>query len=91
MQRASFQALLQCRPQPLTKINTRLLASISSVYDARTGTTVGPFEVFDRKVKRMQKDAAAMREGGNRSRTVDYVREEVADRMMDRLMVSRLS
>jgi NADH dehydrogenase [ubiquinone] 1 alpha subcomplex assembly factor 5 len=52
---------------------------------------VGPFEVFDRKVKRMQKDAAAMREGGNRSRTVDYVREEVADRMMDRLMVSRLS
>ncbi len=29
-----------------------------------------------------------MRDGGERSRTVDYVRDEVADRMIERLMVS---
>ena len=49
--------------------------------------TVGPYEVFDRKVKRMQRERAALREGGARSRTVDYVREEVADRMMERFLV----
>lgn len=50
--------------------------------------SVGPFEVFDRKVKRMQKDRSALRDNGDRSRTVDYVREEVADRLVERFMVS---
>jgi len=34
----------------------------------------------------VQKDRAALREGGKRSRTVDYVREEVAERMMERFL-----
>ncbi|KAF8514848.1 S-adenosyl-L-methionine-dependent methyltransferase [Hysterangium stoloniferum] len=48
--------------------------------------TVGPFEVFDRNAKRLQKDRAASRDGGERSRTVDYVRNEVAERMLDRFL-----
>lgn len=50
--------------------------------------SVGPFQVFDRSVKAMQKDRSATCEDGKRSRTVDYVREEVADRMIERLLVS---
>lgn len=49
---------------------------------------VGAYQVFDRNVKRIQKDRAALRDGGARSRTVDYVRDEVADRMMERFLVS---
>jgi hypothetical protein len=71
---------------PLVKLSTRSLAAVSSTFDARAGT-VGPFQVFDRNTKRLQKDRAASRDGGARSRTVDYVRDEVADRMMDRLLV----
>lgn len=71
---------------PLVKVSTRSLASVSSTFDARSGT-VGPFQVFDRNAKRVQKDRAASRDGGARSRTVDYVRDEVADRMMERLLV----
>jgi len=37
-------------------------------------------------VKRSQKDRAVTRDGGNRSRTVDYVRNEVADRMIERFL-----
>ncbi|EMD40369.1 hypothetical protein CERSUDRAFT_110965 [Gelatoporia subvermispora B] len=48
--------------------------------------SVGPFQVFDRNAKRLQKDRAAARDGGKRSRTVDYVRDEVADRMIERLL-----
>ncbi len=45
-----------------------------------------PFKVFDRQVKRSQKDRAVARDGGNRSRTVDYVRNEVAERMIERFL-----
>jgi len=46
-----------------------------------------PYMVFDRNAKRKQKDRAALKESGNCSRLVDYVRDEVADRMMERLLV----
>lgn len=46
-----------------------------------------PYRVFDRNVKRLQRDSAARRESGERSRVVDYVRDEVANRMMERFMV----
>lgn len=49
--------------------------------------TVGPFQVFDRAAKQLQKDRAVDRDAGVASRTVDYVRDEVADRMMERLLV----
>ncbi|TFK46889.1 S-adenosyl-L-methionine-dependent methyltransferase [Heliocybe sulcata] len=48
--------------------------------------TVGPYQVFDRYAKRLQKDRSATREGGERSRTTDYVRNEVAERMIERLL-----
>lgn len=50
--------------------------------------TRSPFQVFDRHAKRLQKDRAAARDGGDRSRTVDYVRDDVANRMIERFMVS---
>jgi hypothetical protein len=81
------------------------LAAISSASLSANPHTLGPFQqlsrharskadalprgispIFDRNAKRIQKDRAALREG---SRTVDYVREEVADRMMERFMVHR--
>ncbi|KAI7827910.1 S-adenosyl-L-methionine-dependent methyltransferase [Kickxella alabastrina] len=43
-----------------------------------------PFEVFDRNAKRMQKDRAAAR--GADSREVDYLKDEVASRVADRLL-----
>ncbi|KAI0686487.1 S-adenosyl-L-methionine-dependent methyltransferase [Cytidiella melzeri] len=60
-------------------------ASLSSSLPPNPNT-VGPFQVFDRNVKRIQKNGSAVKEGGDASRTVDYVREEVADRMMERLL-----
>ncbi|KAJ1937312.1 hypothetical protein FBU59_004789, partial [Linderina macrospora] len=43
-----------------------------------------PFEVFDRNAKRMQRDRAATRHLD--SREVDYLRDEVAARVADRLL-----
>ncbi|KAJ7228220.1 S-adenosyl-L-methionine-dependent methyltransferase, partial [Mycena pura] len=60
-----------------------LRAAISSASPSANPHTLGPFQVFDRNVKRIQKDRAALQEA---SRTVDYVRDEVADRMMERFM-----
>ncbi|KAF9226760.1 S-adenosyl-L-methionine-dependent methyltransferase [Gyrodon lividus] len=48
--------------------------------------TASAYQVFDRTVKRKQKDRAVSRNGGEQSRIVDYVRDEVADRMMERLL-----
>jgi len=48
--------------------------------------TLGPFQVFDRRAKELQKDRAAFKDGGTQSRTVDYVRDEVADHMLERLL-----
>ncbi|KAJ7724887.1 S-adenosyl-L-methionine-dependent methyltransferase [Mycena metata] len=58
-------------------------AAISSASPSANPHTLGPFQVFDRNAKRIQKDRAALKEG---SRTVDYVREEVADRLMERFL-----
>ena len=49
--------------------------------------SVGSYQVFDRNFKRIQKDRAAFIESGKRSRTVDYVRDEVAERMLERFLV----
>ncbi|RDB20096.1 Arginine-hydroxylase NDUFAF5, mitochondrial [Hypsizygus marmoreus] len=65
---------------------TRAFAAISSSTPSQIGSAVGPYQVFDRHAKRLQKDAAAARDGGARSATVDYVRDEVADRMMERFL-----
>lgn len=46
-----------------------------------------PFRVFDRYVKVLQRDRAAAKEGGESSRRVDYVRDEIADRLLERFQV----
>jgi len=50
----------------------------------------GVYQVFDRAAKRKQRDRAVSKDAGVSSKTVDYVRDEVADRMMERLLVSDL-
>ncbi|KAG8822216.1 hypothetical protein FRC17_009618 [Serendipita sp. 399] len=45
-----------------------------------------PFLVFDRHVKRLQRDGAAAKNDGANHRTVDYLRNEVAERMIERLL-----
>ncbi|KAF5321083.1 hypothetical protein D9619_000557 [Psilocybe cf. subviscida] len=70
---------------PLVSRHARPLATNASNAPPPSFTTVGPYEVFDRSVKRLQRDRAARRDG-ERSRVVDYVRDEVADRMMERFM-----
>jgi hypothetical protein len=65
----------------------RGFAAISLPPSLSRPPAIGPFQVFDRGAKQIQKDRAATRDGGQRSRTVDYVRDEIADRMMERLFV----
>jgi len=65
----------------------RAFAAVSSSSPPPNIGTVGPYRVFDRKAKRLQKNRAAARDGGARSTTVDYIRDEVADRMMERFLV----
>lgn len=72
------------RSARLTSQWSRHLASVSSSIDPNS---VGPFQVFDRNVKVLQKDRGATAQNGKKSRTVDYVRNEVAERMIERLMV----
>ncbi|KAI6163234.1 S-adenosyl-L-methionine-dependent methyltransferase [Pisolithus thermaeus] len=61
----------------------RRFASQSSSFET---SRVGVYKVFDRNAKRLQKDFAARRDGGARSRTVDYIRDEVSERLMERFL-----
>ena len=65
----------------------RTLAAVSPSTSPPNPSTPGPFQIFDRVAKSLQKDRAAERKAGEASRTVDYVRNEIADRMMERLLV----
>lgn len=67
--------------------STRRYASHSTSSPPSSFNTVGPYQVFDRNVKRMQRNRAARQNGGEQSRLVDYVRDEVAERMMERFLV----
>ncbi|OSX59519.1 hypothetical protein POSPLADRAFT_1184289 [Postia placenta MAD-698-R-SB12] len=81
-----FTALLASRrATPCIHRQTRLYAAVSASSPINPHT-VGPYRIFDRHAKRRQKDRSALREAGVRSRTVDYVRDEVADRMIERLL-----
>lgn len=51
-------------------------------------SSASPFQVFDRNLKRSQRDRAAANK--ERSRLTDYVKDDVAQSMVDRLLV-RLS
>jgi NADH dehydrogenase [ubiquinone] 1 alpha subcomplex assembly factor 5 len=71
----------RCSPQN----HARSYAAISA--SSPSTNTVGPYQVFDRRAKMIQRDRAALRDHGKRSRTVDYVRDEVAERMLERFLV----
>ncbi|KAG8825045.1 hypothetical protein FRC17_008878 [Serendipita sp. 399] len=64
------------RPGPLK----RFLATFS---DSQFNQS---FLVFDRHVKRLQRDRAAAKNDGANHRIVDYLRNEVAERMIERLL-----
>jgi NADH dehydrogenase [ubiquinone] 1 alpha subcomplex assembly factor 5 len=66
---------------------TRAFAAIASGSSPLNLNSSSPYQIFDRHAKVLQKDRAATRDGGARSKTVDYVREEVAERMMERFLV----
>lgn len=76
-----FTTMLPRTVARTVKIPRRTLATFSSTQ------THQPFEVFDRKLKCLQKDSAAVRNDGENSRVVDYLRDEVANRMIERLLV----
>ncbi|KAJ2752714.1 hypothetical protein H4S06_003877 [Coemansia sp. BCRC 34490] len=83
-----------------TRIGTTACSSGYRAYSSGSGTGGGgtgresakefiekapaPFQVFDRNAKRMQRDRAASRVQD--SREVDYLRDEVAARVADRLL-----
>lgn len=78
--------LTLARRRLTSTVRSQSYASVSSSSPINPNS-VGPFQVFDRNVKHTQKDRAAARDGGARSRTVDYVRDEIADRMVERFQV----
>lgn len=53
---------------------------------ASASSPASPFIIFDRNVKKLQRDRAASDK--ERSRLTDYVKDEVAGNMVDRLLVS---
>lgn len=69
------------------RVAHRRLARAFASETSFAAPTASAYRVFDRTAKRTQKDRAASRDGGERSRTVDYVRDEVADRLTERLLV----
>jgi hypothetical protein len=71
---------LSARTRPLVR---RLATTTDDILAGQSQV----YKVFDRNAKRMQKDRAAAREGGERSRKVDYLFDEVANRLAERLTV----
>lgn len=49
-----------------------------------------PYRVFDRYAKYLQRERAVRKNAGESSRRVDYIRDEVADRMLERFEVRYL-
>ena len=64
------------------RFNSRSLASVADT------TAPAPYQIFDRYAKVLQKDRSAAANRVENSRTVDYVRDEIADRLIERVLVS---
>ncbi len=62
-----------------------LVASSFAAATATTATQSTVPQIFDRLQKRRQRDAVALVQ--EESRVVDYLRDEVAERLVDRLLV----
>ncbi|KAJ2785749.1 hypothetical protein GGI15_001809 [Coemansia interrupta] len=72
------------RPATFRQLNSRLYTTGKETAREYLDKAAAPFEVFDRRAKRMQRDRAAARAAD--SREVDYLRDEVARRVADRLL-----
>lgn len=94
---ALTRPLLACRHRAPLLPQTRALATHAPPFSQPPASTA-PFEVFDRRAKAAQRDRAAQRKGevdedgiggleGGRSRVVDYLRGEIAERMGERFEV----
>lgn len=64
----------------------RLTTQHGNIIRRQYVATPQAFHVFNRDVKRMQKDRAAL--NVEESRTVDYLKDEIAARVADRLLVT---
>jgi len=70
-----------------TTATTATRRSFATVARGSFSPATTPYIVFDRPAKRIQRDRAALAQDGESSRTVDYVRAEVAERLIERFMV----
>lgn len=75
------------RPHILKQIKYQPIQGLKRFYSLPTSNPSGSgaFQVFDREAKRKQKDRAASNK--EQSRLVDYLKDEVAARVADRLLV----
>jgi hypothetical protein len=69
-------------PSRIPRIYSMSLASVAGV------VAPAPYQIFDRYTKVLQKDRSAGPNLVENSRTVDYVRDEIADRLIERMLVS---
>jgi len=78
---------------PMLGLRRHVLSRVPRIYSrslASVADTVAPapYQIFDRYTKVLQKDRSATPNRVENSRTVDYVRDEVADRLIERMLVS---
>ena len=77
--------MLPLRRHVLSRVSGVCFRSLASVADT---VTPAPYQIFDRYAKVLQKDRSAAPNRVKNSRTVDYVRDETADRLIERMLVS---
>ena len=70
--------------KPSYMLSRRLLSRSLATLSPSVFPTPSAFRVFDRVAKQKQRDRAVER---GTSKTVDYVREEVAERLIERMLV----
>lgn len=72
-------------PPLLAAAQRRLLATAANPSAPATATATATFQVFNRTAKRLQRDRAAANKAA--SRNVDYLKDEVADRLVERILL----
>jgi len=77
--------MLHLRRHVLSRVPRAYSRSLASIADT---VAPAPYQLFDRYAKVLQKDRSATPNRVENSRTVDYVRDEIADRLIERMLVS---
>jgi len=80
-----FSSMLLFRRHVLFRVPRLYSRSLASIADT---VAPAPYQIFDRYAKVLQKDRSAAPNRVENSRTVDYVRDEIADRLIERMLVS---